>query len=203
MHASVLKFCSDVIRPEDVAGRTVLEVGSAMINGSVRPQIEAFGPSRYLGLDLAEGPGVDLVCPNGIEEYSSTRIAGQLPPLYDLVVSCEMLEHAERWISAFRAMAHLVAPGGALVLTCRGPGFPYHNEPDHWRFEPSDLWRAAVLSGLWPTVCQHDPQVPGVFLRAEKMFGVNSGPLQPHATNVLAGYPLVRPSPGGAERRAR
>lgn len=198
MHESVLKFCSDVIRTEDVSGKSVLEVGSAMINGSVRPQIEALGPSRYTGLDLATGPGVDIAEPQGIEAFA--RLTADT---YDLVVSCEMLEHAERWISAFRAMAHMVAPGGALVLTCRGPGFPYHNPPDHWRFEPSDLWRAAVLSGLWPTVCMHDPQVPGVFIRAEKMFGANSGPLQPHATNVLAGYPLVRPSPGGEARRSR
>ena len=193
MHESVLKFCSDVIRPEDVEGKSVLEVGSANVNGSVRPQIEAMGPARYLGLDLAPGPGVDVAYPGGIETYSPEFDQ----KTFDLVVCLEMLEHAERWVSAFRAMAQLVAPGGALVLTCRGLGFPYHNPPDHWRFEPSDLWRAAVLSGLWPTVCQADPQVPGAFIRAERMFGADGGPLQPHALNVLAGYPVVRTSPAG------
>jgi SAM-dependent methyltransferase len=186
MHESVLAFCAKVIGPDDVAGRSVLEVGSANVNGSVRPQIEAMGPARYLGLDLAAGPGVDLVCSRGVEEYAMTRVAGQLPPAYDLVVSCEMLEHAERWESAFRAMASLVAPGGALVLTCRGPGFPFHNPPDHWRFTPSDLWRAAILCGLWPVAVAADPQAPGVFLRADRLWGE---PLQPHATNVLAGMP--------------
>jgi SAM-dependent methyltransferase len=202
MHESVLKFCSEVIRPEDVAGKSVLEVGSANVNGSVRGQVEALDPARYLGLDLAEGPGVDLVCPGGVEEYASTRIAAQLPPLYDLVISCEMLEHAERWISAFRAMAQLVAPGGKLVLTCRGLGFPFHNPPDHWRFEPSDLWRASVLAGLWPVVARQDPQVPGVFLVAERLFGEHSGPLQPHATNIL-GWPTVRRAPDPNDRKRR
>lgn len=195
MHDSVLKFCSDVIRPEDVAGKSVLEVGSANVNGSVRPQIEAMNPALYVGVDLAPGPGVDEADAGGIEHWRPTL--GKHPAQFDLVVSLEMLEHAERWVSAFRAMAQLVAPGGALVLTCRGLGFPYHNPPDHWRFEPSDLWRAAVLSGLWPTVCQADPQVPGAFIRAERMFGADGGPLQPHALNVLAGYPVVRTSPAG------
>ena len=109
MHESVLKFCTDVIRKEDVEGKSVLEVGSANVNGSVRPQIEAMGPQSYTGVDLAPGPGVDVVLASGIEGGGTSR-------QYDLVVSCEMLEHAERWVSAFRAMAQLVAPGGKLVL---------------------------------------------------------------------------------------
>lgn len=182
MHESVLAFAAKVIQPEDVAGKTVLEVGSANVNGSVRPQIEAMGPASYLGIDLAPGPGVDEAWEGGVEQFAALKPG----PVFDLVVSCEMLEHAERWESAFRAMADLVAPGGKLVLTCRGPGFPFHNPPDHWRFSPSDLWRASVLVGLWPTIAEWDPQVPGVFLVAEKLWGE---PLQPHAINAMTGFP--------------
>lgn len=201
MHDSVLAFVAKVLTPGDVAGRTVLEVGSAMINGSVRPQIEAMGPASYTGLDLAPGPGVDIAEPMGVEYFATAALASGAS--YDLVVSCEMLEHAERWVAAFRAMANLVAPGGKLVLTCRGPGFPFHNPPDHWRFTPSDLWRAAVLAGLWPTVAEYDPQVPGAFLVAERAFGADSGPLQPHATAALAGYPDVLSMGAPATRRSR
>lgn len=182
MHESVLAFVAKVVCPADVRARAVLEVGSANVNGSVRPQIEALGPASYLGIDLAPGPGVDQVWAGGVEAFAESA---QGAPA-DLVVSCEMLEHAERWESAFKAMAALVAPGGKLVLTCRGPGFPFHNPPDHWRFTPSDLWRASILAGLWPTVAEWDPQVPGVFLVAEKLWGA---PLQPHAVNMLAGWP--------------
>ena len=195
MHESVLAFAAEVISKQDVEGKSVLEVGSAMINGSVRPQIEAMGPASYTGVDLAPGPGVDVVLASGIEGWGTSR-------QYDLVVSCEMLEHAERWVSAFRAMAQLVAPGGKLVLTCRGLGFPFHNPTDHWRFEPSDLWRASVLAGLWPVVARQDPQVPGVFLVAERLFGEHSGPLQPHATNIL-GWPTVRRAPDPNDRKRR
>jgi hypothetical protein len=155
MHESVLAFCSRVILPNEVEGKSVLEVGSAMINGSVRPQLEAMKPARYIGIDLAPGPGVDVVC--AVENLPADVDA-------DLVVSCEMLEHAENWKAAFRRMA--AAARSTLVLTARGPGFPYHNPPDHWRFTPSDLWRASLLCGLWPVYVGWDPQVPGVFLKA-------------------------------------
>jgi hypothetical protein len=164
MHQSVLAFCHEVIGPGDVFGRTVLEVGSANVNGSVRPQIEAMKPQAYVGIDLAPGPGVDEPAPGGIEAWYPAL--GKHPCKFGLVVSCEMLEHAEHWTASFARMCELVAPGGALVLTCRGPGFQYHNPPDYWRFTPSDLWRAAVICGLWPTVCRLDPQVPGAFLKA-------------------------------------
>jgi hypothetical protein len=155
MHESVLEFCSRVIRPEDVQGKSILEVGSAYVNGSVRPQIVAMGPSRYVGVDLAPGPGVDVACP--VEHLPDECQA-------DLVVSCEMLEHAQHWRRSFQRMCDLARE--RLVLTCRGPGFPYHNPPDHWRFTPSDLWRASLCAGMLPIVCQPDPQVPGVFLVA-------------------------------------
>jgi hypothetical protein len=155
MHDSVLQFCSRVILPGEVAGKSVLEVGSAYVNGSVRPQIEALLPARYVGIDLAPGPGVDVVCP--VEHLPADVDA-------DLVVSCEMLEHAENWKAAFRRMAS--AARETLVLTCRGPGFPKHNVPDWWRFTPADLAEASRRCGMIPIICCPDPQVPGVFLKA-------------------------------------
>jgi hypothetical protein len=129
----------------------------------------AMGPARYVGVDLAPGPNVDVVC-----------AAEHLPDecLADLVVSCEMLEHAENWKDAFRRMCALA--GETLVLTCRGPGFPFHNPPDHWRFMPSDLAAAARLCGMKPVACEPDPQVPGVFLKAIRIPGaqVTQGPIE-------------------------
>lgn len=156
MHESVLQFVAKHIGPSQIKGKSILEVGSANINGSVRPQLEAMDPSLYLGIDLALGPGVDVV----------TRVEDFTDGQFDLVISCEMLEHACDWRAAFRQMCHLTRD--YLVLTCRGPGFPYHNPPDYWRFTPSDLWRASLACGMTPTVCTWDPQVPGVFLVARK-----------------------------------
>lgn len=182
MHDSVLHFCSRVIDPDEVRGKTILEVGSAYVNGSVKPQLVAMGPIRYVGVDLAPGPNVDVV--SRVEHLPDDAQA-------DLVVSCEMLEHAEDWTGAFARMAALTRE--TLVLTARGPGFPYHNPPDHWRFCPSDLWRAAVLCGLWPVACEPDPQVPGVFLKAVRR---DVAPLIRDSGCVLT-FPTVLPSPGG------
>jgi hypothetical protein len=189
MHASVLEFCKKVIHPDEVQGKTILEVGSAFVNGSVRPQIEAMKPARYVGIDLAPGPGVDVVCP--VEHLPADVDA-------DLVVSCEMLEHAQDWKAAFRRMAD--AARSTLVLTARGPGFPYHNPPDHWRFVPSDLWRASLLCGLWPVYVGWDPQVPGVFLKAERR---DVRPLIADSSCGLGDLPDVFPSPDPARRVRR
>jgi hypothetical protein len=155
MHDSVLQFVAAALVPADVAGKTVLEVGSAYVNGSVKPQIIAMGPSRYVGVDLAPGPNVDVVC--AAENLPDEAEA-------DLVVSCEMLEHAADWRAAFRRMCALARE--TLILTCRGPGFPFHNPPDHWRFTPADLETAARRCGMAVVRCGADPQVSGVFLKA-------------------------------------
>lgn len=163
MHQSVLDFVQDECLHLPRGGK-VLEVGSRNINGSVRPLIERLiAPISYIGIDLEGGPGVDLVLPGGIESMPPVS------PGYDLVVSCEMLEHAERWEEAFRAMARILAPNGTLLLTCRGPGFFRHNEPDYWRFTTRDLDAAATCCGLRMHSCVEDWQVPGVFLRAQRI----------------------------------
>ena len=182
MHDSVLAFCRKVIHPDEVARKTVLEVGSCFVNGSVKPQIVAMGPARYVGVDLAPGPNVDVVC-----------AAENLPDEFqaDLVVSCEMLEHAENWKDAFRRMCALAWE--TLVLTCRGPGFPKHNVPDWWRFVPADLAEATRRCGMVPVVCCLDPQVPGVFLKAIRPAGVQ-------ATQAEIDWEVQR-APAGRGRR--
>jgi hypothetical protein len=184
LHESVLAFCAKVIHPDEVRGKAILEVGSAYVNGSVKPQLVAMGPSRYVGVDLAPGPNVDVV--SRVEHLPDDAQA-------DLVVSCEMLEHAEDWVGAFRRMAALARE--TLVLTARGPGFPFHNPPDHWRFCPSDMWRAAVLCGLWPVACEADPQVPGVFLKAVRS---ERPPMDPQAGwggRLHLSWPTVQRAP--------
>jgi hypothetical protein len=154
MHESVLKFVMSALQPHEVAGKSVLEVGSYNVNGSVRPYIESLGPSRYLGIDICEGPGVDLV----EDITTSSRNVS-----FDVVISTEMLEHAEDWYAALSRMQQLC--NETLILTARGPGFPFHNPPDHWRFTCDDI-RRVLHPGVRICHLGPDPQVPGVFLKA-------------------------------------
>lgn len=158
MHESVIRFVMANLSENEVKGKTVLEVGSANVNGSVRPFVESLGPESYCGIDLAPGPGVDRV-------VSVNALGGKYAiERYSVVLSCEMLEHAEHWQGALESMCTLT--GETFLLTCRGPGFQRHNPPDHWRFRPDDLFRAVEYFGLRVVRCGNDPQVAGVFLKA-------------------------------------
>lgn len=159
-HESVLDFVRQNISPADVAGREVLEVGSFDVNGSPRGIVEPMGPARYIGVDLAPGPGVDEVCDASTLELLFGANS------FDVVLSTEMLEHALDWRGAVWAMKSVLRPGGLLLLTTRSPGFGYHNPPDYWRFTVDDA--RAIFDDLAELVVLDDPQVPGVLVRARK-----------------------------------
>ena len=55
----------------------VLEVGALDINGSVR---KLFTDCDYTGVDIAEGPGIDLACPGQLLAFPSGRLSSRLGP---------------------------------------------------------------------------------------------------------------------------
>ncbi|MBO0813560.1 MAG: class I SAM-dependent methyltransferase [Actinobacteria bacterium] len=140
------------------------EAGAYNVNGSVREHVEQLGPASYTGVDITPGPGVDQVLD-----------AADLPKLgkFGVVISTEMLEHAEDWQAAVAGLIRALAPGGTLVITTRSVGFPYHGYPaDHWRFSTeamSQIMNAAGLDIL--DVRADDPGSPGVFCKARKPAG--------------------------------
>ena len=101
-----------------IAGLDVLEVGSFDVNGSVRSAAKQHSPGRYVGVDIAPGPGVDVVC--SAEDLVKTF--GEAS--FDVVVTTEMLEHVPNWKSAIMQMKQVLRPGGRLILTTRSRGPP-------------------------------------------------------------------------------
>lgn len=164
MHPTAYAFACSAISGEDVAGRAVAEAGARVVNGSVRPYVESLLPASYLGTDLEAGPGVDKVCD-----------AADLPSLgqFAAVISTEMLEHAEHWRAAMRGLVEAVAPGGILVITTRGPGFPRHDHPsDYWRYTLADMEHIMGGAGMVIERLEPDhPVNPGVLVRARKPDG--------------------------------
>jgi SAM-dependent methyltransferase len=161
MHESVMRFLRDNLSGPEVKDKSVLEVGSQDVNGSPRAVIAPLGPSSYVGVDFAAGPGVDVVGDAGdlVALFSRDR--------FDVVVSTEMLEHARDWRGAVRSMKRVLKPGGLLIVTTRGPGFPYHGFPhDYWRFTPADFLE--IFHDFLFSVCKPDPQYPGILLKARK-----------------------------------
>jgi SAM-dependent methyltransferase len=94
--------------------RRVLEVGSWNVNGTVRPLFER---CSYLGIDLAPGDCVDLVCKGA--DYRSDQP-------FDTVLSTECFEHDEQWADTLRNMIRHTKPGGLMIITCASTGRAEH-----------------------------------------------------------------------------
>jgi len=167
MHPSVMDFLAADIQRSEIAGKDVLEVGSQDVNGSPRQVLGKFSPQKYVGVDFAAGKGVDLV-------LDVARLSSHFGcESFDVVISTEMLEHAQDWRTAVNQMKDVLRPGGLLVVTTRGPGFPYHGYPhDYWRYEIQHFLR--IFADMRIDRLISDPQFPGVFLKAQKVDGTAS-----------------------------
>lgn len=87
---------------------------------------------NYIGLDLEDGPGVDVV--ENIETLSYWDNA------FDVVVCTETIEHVHDWRKAIISMAKVLRTNGLIILTTCAPGFEYHPYPeDNWRFTLGNL----------------------------------------------------------------
>lgn len=101
--------------PDFFRGTRVLEVGSLDINGSIRRHFDA---CDYVGIDVGPGPGVDLVVAG--QHYAAPTDS------FDVVVSCECMEHNPAWRETTANMIRVLRPGGLFLLTCAAPGRPEH-----------------------------------------------------------------------------
>jgi SAM-dependent methyltransferase len=185
LHPSAYTFATRTLTEEDVRDRRVVEAGAYNYNGSARDALSVHGPASYLGTDAQPGPGVDLVCP----AEKLPEVLGEASA--DVLVTTEMLEHAEDWRGAMGGMTRVLAPGGVLLLTARGPGFPYHPHPgDWWRFTVDHMDGIAEACGLQVIRCEPDPDPsqPGVFLLARKPEGWDGA-------GMAEGLAVVEPGP--------
>lgn len=116
-HKEQLEFMSLIRQefPTRFNSRRVLEVGSLDINGSVR---STFNQCDYVGIDVAPGPGVDVVSQG--QDYGAPDAS------FDVVVSCEVMEHNPHWIKTMRNMVRLCKPDGMIIMTCATLGRKEH-----------------------------------------------------------------------------
>jgi SAM-dependent methyltransferase len=164
VHSSVMKFGEMIFDSDLISGKSVLEVGSRNVNGSLSAHIESLNPVSYVGVDMIEGEGVDLAIP--VEELIATFGENS----FDVVFSTEMLEHCEDWKEAINQMKAVTKIGGTLIITTRGPGFPHHEYPgDFWRFTVADM--IYIFSDFIDVQVSDDPEAPGVFVKAMRPMG--------------------------------
>lgn len=150
MHPAAAEFVAEHAPRVPVS---VLDIGGRDVNGTTR---EAFHEaSTWLCVDAIADESVDIVADAAELDLGRT---------FDVVVCTEVLEHCERWRELIhRASLHL-ADGGALIVTCAGPGRDAHSgvdasgiiHPDEWYANVSaeDLRRCLSLNGLRIEVCR-------------------------------------------------
>jgi hypothetical protein len=105
----------------------ILEVGAGDVNGTLRgcaPQ-----DCRYTGIDLAAGPGVDVVL---ADPYTYPFN----PDTYDIVVSSSCLEHDQMFWLSFAEMCRVLSAGGFIYLNVPSNGSFHRYPTDNWRFYP-------------------------------------------------------------------
>jgi len=97
-------------------GGRVVEIGSYDVNGTMRSVFAV--AEQYVGVDLVEGPGVDVVgFGHEIAESDGS---------FDAALSGECFEHDPHWRETFANMVRMTRPGGLVAFTCASHGRPEH-----------------------------------------------------------------------------
>jgi SAM-dependent methyltransferase len=108
-------------------GLTIVDVGAQDIVGSLRTV--APPNCKYVGLDFAEGKGVDMVM---TDPYKLPLEDNSV----DVVVSSSCFEHAEFFWLSFNEVMRILKPQGLFYLNVPSNG-AFHRYPvDCWRFYP-------------------------------------------------------------------
>lgn len=124
---------------ESIADRLegpVLEVGSRDY-GNTQNFRALFKGTEYLGIDMQDGPGVDLVLDLTADFDSLEQALGGRR--FGLIICMSVLEHCRDPFKMARNIEALLTEGGTLVV-----GVPFvwelHGFPDdYWRFTPSGI----------------------------------------------------------------
>lgn len=161
MNVPVMEFVKREVKLDHVKGKRIIDVGSLNVNGSTREYFLSLSPSEYKGIDIRQGPEVDEICD------ACELIDRYFRESFDFVVSCEMLEHVEKWREAILNMKSVIRPDGYILITTRSKGAGYHGYPDDfWRYSVLDI--AQIFSDFEIISIATDYQSPGVFLFAKK-----------------------------------
>jgi len=80
--------------------------------------------AAYVGVDIVDGPGVDVVVP-AFREWGPPDVDGY----FDVVVCTNVLEHCPPGdcVNILKSARNVLNPGGTLILQAAGEGFQVHS----------------------------------------------------------------------------
>lgn len=106
MHQEVYTYVARITRDLTARRLNVVELGSRDVNGSVRPLFEG---CDYTGVDIARGPGVDIVADGATWQPDGEP--------FDVGLCLEVLEHAPEPTAIVANLRRIVKPGGIVIVT--------------------------------------------------------------------------------------
>jgi len=101
--------------PEVFVGKKVLDIGSYDLNGNNE---YLFTDCDFTGLDIEEGPGVDVVCE--AQKYDAPDAS------YDVIISSECWEHNPYYKESIQNAVRMLKSGGFMLFACATTGRPVH-----------------------------------------------------------------------------
>jgi SAM-dependent methyltransferase len=116
-HAAQAEFCRSVKGrfPDYFRRQRVLDVGALDLNGNNKILFEG---CAYTGIDIGEGPNVDVV--SVAHEYPAPSES------FDVIISTECLEHDRHYPETLRNIVRMLRPGGLFLFTCATTGRSEH-----------------------------------------------------------------------------
>ena len=146
MHEGAFDFVRQTVRWLEPR-RSVVELGSRTVagdwpySGPVRPLFP--NDAHYLGVDIVEGPNVDVV-----------GNAATYQPAYkpvDTVVCCETLEHTPEAPEICRNAWRMLCEGGVFIVTTAGKGRAPHSAVDGGPLRDGEFYRNVTREqmALW------------------------------------------------------
>jgi len=141
MRSEVRQWVTSIVQARQPKG-PILEVGSLDINGTLR---DLFPQEGYVGLDMRDGLGVDLVAD------ILARLQKKSDPLwgkFNTAVIFETLEHTTDPAEVLVRMWRALRPGGLFIGSwCMA--FPIHSCPgDYWRITPDGFRHVLEAAGF-------------------------------------------------------
>lgn len=153
------------------SGLRAVEIGAHGMYGGYRSIVDLHGGfSEYIGVDILEGPGVDVVCnaQQLVERFGRES--------FDIVIATELIEHVQNWREVISEIKGICKPEGTIIMTTRSKGYGYHAAPfDFWRFEIDDM--ARIYSDCDVLLLENDLEEPGVFIAARRPSGFHENDL--------------------------
>lgn len=113
----------------ECSGLSVLEVGSRSFRGwSLRG---LFNGNKYVGIDMNQGEGVDIVCSSHNMQIESDSI--------DLIICTSMLEHDSNPTATIKEMKRVLKSTGKILITVPFYWSKHSFPDDYWRFTSDGL----------------------------------------------------------------